>query len=1391
MSRRRPGEVLFGILVSFLSAPLALSAEPPDLSAIVRQFKDSAEDWQRVASFLARQGKWADAAKAQQEAVQRDARGGRLLLARYQLHAGHYEAAAETLERIEDSRAKQWLRVELHLAHDDLDAAERELEGLTGDSSPADDAGANLLHCGESLRAADVEDALRAHAALAREDAERALQLARRVAGRARHPDARVLASFALEQLGQPQEAVEELEALRDDPLPPQTHCPGILLDRVLFNQANIAARAREQTRSPAELYRRAIAIAAARERTFHNAVSSAGLPLASPLNRVLLPARRDPDLAFPEAQNNLGQYLLRTALQTADEVARGQLLVDATKAFRAAAFNPHYATRQYAFAGLARVKLAAGERDEALAAVRPALMLDPQNRDALDVAAALAQNEEAALLLVSAASEALPAEYAHEEFDGVLRAAIDKAKTRRSEVGDALLTSVDLWNGDLDSARKRIASARKVYASSRWPVALEGQLAAQSGDSEKAAEIFASLASSMERQHIARAWEIAAMRPASATYNVLAAATENGDDVRHAQLLAARVSPSAGRFPWEVRRGGLSGVITDDVQPLPGVTVIATGAQGVSHATVTDAEGRYHFNVPAGTYDVTAELSGMQTVKTRAIVTAEGAVADLALRATVQETVTVTAEAPIVDVTTSTVGVTYTNIGDASGVRSSYVAAVSGSAEYGNVYVIDGVKVGDSASGARLDDLFASRSLDDFQEMRVVSAGILAENPQPFVMLLSRTGGNEFRGDFKAELSPARFRAAAEPVAVPSALYAHRDEAAAHATIGGPIIRNYLWFFLSGDIRDADGSPDEERRFGETESRATELFAKLTGKPLVHWNAALALNRRGEERSGANEDVAGAIFGDEASVHRAADLDSLGASISMDGFVGTKVVVEARGGKQRSERSLRPESSAGEAVQQRDVLNAFFTRRGAGIIEDGRRTSRTNAAALVALYLIQDVEVRAGGAYEMSRDRVRDRLSGGAIEDVLFFGERGTIRRYWFLDEPAAVVNESSESETTAAHAQVKVDVWRVVINAGVRWERQAVEFPSGHDAAVTVLQPRLGAVLDVFGNGRSRVSATYARYADPLSSDELLAFGSRRRYVGTAVYGTLDSIDPGLRGRFIEEFSASVGHDRIHGPHGQITAVHRRLQSQIEDYFCTLQQTRCVGNPGRGKMGGPAARREITSVEAVLQDENDLDLLRNDLKLNWRFNYTWSRGLGNVEPPDVTATRVVGIDPYARTAFDFPSLVPPMQPLARDRRHTIIGSANFRFHQPYAEGPFTLGLVARWRSGEPLGRFGYSDAYGRYVTFLRARGTEGRTPDVFESDVSLAYLHSLGTASLSLGVAVTNVLNRQTMLTADQRWSFTQSANGAAAPQNPNYLEPMTRLAPQTVRVFARLTF
>src|SRR6516165_10662165 len=107
--------------------------------------------------------------------------------------------------------------------------------------------------------------------------------------------------------------------------------------------------------------------------------------------------------------------------------------------------------------------------------------------------------------------------------------------------------------------------------------------------------------------------------------------------------------------FAQRATSGTVIGKITDSSGAvMPGVTVSLQSPEALGQfSAVTDSQGQYRVNnLPPATYDVRAELSGFQTVVRKAPVRLNAVTeVDFTLSVgSVAETVTVTADSPIVD---------------------------------------------------------------------------------------------------------------------------------------------------------------------------------------------------------------------------------------------------------------------------------------------------------------------------------------------------------------------------------------------------------------------------------------------------------------------------------------------------------------------------------------------------------------------------------------------------------------------------------------------------------------------------------------------------------------------------------------------------------------------
>jgi hypothetical protein len=128
---------------------------------------------------------------------------------------------------------------------------------------------------------------------------------------------------------------------------------------------------------------------------------------------------------------------------------------------------------------------------------------------------------------------------------------------------------------------------------------------------------------------------------------------------IRRVVLVLATLALPIAAFAQEAV---LTGTVTDATNAvLPGVTITATNsATGNTFVGVTDERGVYRLPARVGTYVIKAELSGFTTVERSGVDLLVGQTANINLQlmpSTVQETITVTGEAPLLNITSSSLG--------------------------------------------------------------------------------------------------------------------------------------------------------------------------------------------------------------------------------------------------------------------------------------------------------------------------------------------------------------------------------------------------------------------------------------------------------------------------------------------------------------------------------------------------------------------------------------------------------------------------------------------------------------------------------------------------------------------------------------------------------------
>jgi hypothetical protein len=300
--------------------------------------------------------------------------------------------------------------------------------------------------------------------------------------------------------------------------------------------------------------------------------------------------------------------------------------------------------------------------------------------------------------------------------------------------------------------------------------------------------------------------------------------------------VLCVAVAVPAGA---QVSSGIIAGTIKDEQGAvLPGVAVVLSGADR-SAAFTTEPDGRFRFlNLPPGTYSVTAELPGFSKIVRENLTVTVGSNLDLTFTmrvATVQETITVSGESPIVDskaMGTSTnftqaeldkiptsrdpwallrtvpgVMVDRVNIaGNETGQQSNFQS--KGTRPADAVWTLDGVVVTDMAAIGASPAYF---NYDNFEEIQISTAGQDIKQPTGGVGLnfVVKRGTNAYRGGVRGFFTNDALEGSNVPdelraLGVTSDTADHNEQISDYGfELGGPILRDRAWFYGSWSNQD------------------------------------------------------------------------------------------------------------------------------------------------------------------------------------------------------------------------------------------------------------------------------------------------------------------------------------------------------------------------------------------------------------------------------------------------------------------------------------------------------------------------------------------------------------------------------------------------------------
>lgn len=540
----------------------------------------------------------------------------------------------------------------------------------------------------------------------------------------------------------------------------------------------------------------------------------------------------------------------------------------------------------------------------------------------------------------------------------------------------------------------------------------------------------------------------------------------------------------------------------------LPDVIVTASSPQliGGTRTIPTNVEGRYRFStLLPGVYEVSAARDGFKTLRHSGVELVAGLelIVDFRLElAPVAEVVKVDAVVPAVDVRSSAspividqefvqnlplnrgavgVGVDWVNL--APGVTNNI--AFGGSFR-GNPISLDGTSGNDPEYGAPI----AAPSVNWIDQIQIISLGANAQYGDytgARLNAITRSGSNRFSGlaeywttrpgwtDSNRGALPSDLARRFRPAEV-------LERWGGSAQLGGPVVRDRLWFFSGFDyyrdsqrpfgFSDAPRAPDEPAAL----TREPKVLLKLTAAPAARLRLEGYVSHVNATATNAN---AGPLVRPEAT--GVSDNPTRMGNVRLTWTPSDRTLVEARYGTFRSHFTydpVPPNSRSGPASHY-DVFTNVSSANIGQYNDSSRRTNSWNAT------LTHYVDRFAGANHEFKLGLQYERTSAVSVSgypgSIKYFDFKGTPFQAYFWD--GRIVQPTDW--TTTAFGQ---DTWqvtdRLTIEPGIRAAFYGSSLPLQGFTLYRSrsVAPRLGVAWDLDADHRTVVRAHYGRYYDPM---------------------------------------------------------------------------------------------------------------------------------------------------------------------------------------------------------------------------------------------------------------------------------------------------------------------
>ncbi len=590
--------------------------------------------------------------------------------------------------------------------------------------------------------------------------------------------------------------------------------------------------------------------------------------------------------------------------------------------------------------------------------------------------------------------------------------------------------------------------------------------------------------------------------------------------------------------------QSSIAGVVKDDSGAvLPGVTVEATSPALIerSRSVVSDGQGQFKIvDLRPGEYIVTFSLQGFSTFRRDGITLQANSVAtvngEMKVGA-VQETVTVTGEAPLVDVQSSVqqqiinrelldnlpsgrmmwnVGATLPGItasgqdvGGASGIQQIRITA-HGSDAFQTITQVDGMELNTmGANGSALPYFNDGMA----QEMTFQTSAMGAETSTGGVRvnIIPKEGGNDLHGDTFFGTVPNRHFSSSNlddnirsrGLTTQPTLLVARDF---NQSVGGPIAKDRIWFF--GTYRYVLSNNAVAGAFYSDGRQAVDDNTLKQGLGRVTWRAnanhKLSYFYELSKKFRGHDGLAAGV--DELAANRRPPVHYSNLQAKWTATLTPRLLLETGFARNVTKFNVVYQASVKEpaftpawyakAARVDTILN---TRHVAGAVEQYnipiRNTLSSSLAFVTGSHAFKWGYQWGFGFYDQRRE---------ANADLIQMYRNGVPNAVQVQNTP--VLSRPVMKADLGIYGQDSWTLRRMTLNYGLRWEYfdayireqdagvgrfvPARHFDEVHVPSYKDLSPRLGASYDLFGDGKTAVKGSVSKYVSQFATDNVNAY-------------------------------------------------------------------------------------------------------------------------------------------------------------------------------------------------------------------------------------------------------------------------------------------------------------